>query len=79
MLIVVKAGRLKSHIHADYTDFYPTKRGWLNCLPQVALVNCQTSQKGVYKAADGKELPALVEDCEVTLIDRSKDSVIFKK
>jgi hypothetical protein len=45
----------------------------------VALVNCQTSQKGVYKADDGKEYPAMVEDCDVTIIDRSQQAVVFKK
>ena len=45
----------------------------------VALLDCQMRQKGVYKTDDGKEYPAQVEDCELTMIDRSKPAVIFKK
>ena len=45
----------------------------------VALLNCKTTQKGVYKTDDGKELPAQAEDCELTMIDRSKAAVIFRK
>ena len=45
----------------------------------VALVNCKMTQKGVYKTPDGKEYPADVEDCELTMIDRAKEAVIFKK
>lgn len=45
----------------------------------VALLNCKTTQKGTYKTADGKEYPADAEDCELTLIDRSKQAVVFKK
>jgi hypothetical protein len=45
----------------------------------VALVNCMTTQKGVYKSDEGKEYPAMVEDCDLTMIDRSKEAVICKK
>ncbi len=45
----------------------------------VALIDCKVLQKGVYKTEDGKEYPAMVEDCNLTLIDRSKQAVIFKK
>ncbi len=45
----------------------------------VALVDCRTLQKGVYITDDGREMPAEVEDCELTLIDRSLQAVIFKK
>ena len=40
---------------------------------------CLTTQKGVYKSDDGKEYAAMVEDCELTMIDRPKEAVIFKK
>jgi len=45
----------------------------------VALVDCRTLQKGVYITEDGREMPAEVEDCELTLINRSISAVIFKK
>jgi len=45
----------------------------------VALVNCKTVQKGVYKSDNGREYPAMVEDCDLTMIDRSKAAVVFKK
>ncbi|MCY7345333.1 MAG: hypothetical protein LH614_03860 [Pyrinomonadaceae bacterium] len=45
----------------------------------VALVDCRTLQKGVYTTNDGREMPAEVEDCELTLIDRSMPAVVFKK
>jgi hypothetical protein len=45
----------------------------------VALVDCKTLQKGAYKTSDGREFPAMVEDCELIMIDRSKPAVIFKK
>lgn len=45
----------------------------------VALVRCKTLQKGIYKGTDNKEYPAMVEDCELTLIDHTKKAVIFKK
>jgi hypothetical protein len=45
----------------------------------VALVQCKTLQKGVYKADDGREFPAMVEECDLTMIDRKKEAVIFKK
>jgi hypothetical protein len=45
----------------------------------VALLNCKVLQKGIYKSDDGKEYPAKVEDCELTMIDRSKTAVVFKK
>jgi hypothetical protein len=45
----------------------------------VALLDCQTTDKGVYQTEDGKEFPAEVEDCELTMIDRSKAAVVFKK
>lgn len=45
----------------------------------VALLNCQTVKKGVYKTNSGSEYPAEVEDCDLTLIDRSKPAVIYKK
>lgn len=45
----------------------------------VALLDCKTLQKGAYKTSDGRERPAMIEDCELTMIDRSKPAVIFKK
>ena len=45
----------------------------------VASVDCKTVQKGLYKSDDGREYPATVEDCNLTMIDRSKSAVIFKK
>lgn len=45
----------------------------------VAVVDCDTVEKGVYKTDDGREMPAEVEDCELTLIDRTKNKVILKK
>ena len=45
----------------------------------VALLHCKTTQKGVYKADDGKEYPAEAEDCELTMVDRSKAAVVYKK
>lgn len=45
----------------------------------VALLNCKTTQKGVYKTDDGKEYPAEAEDCELTMVDRSKSAVVYKK
>lgn len=45
----------------------------------VALLDCTTTDKGTYKTDDGKEYPAEVEDCELTMIDRSKAAVVFKK
>lgn len=45
----------------------------------VALMHCKTTQKGVYKTDDGKEYPAEAEDCELTVVDRSKAAVVFKK
>lgn len=45
----------------------------------VALVACKTSQRGVYKSDEGKEYPAMVEDCDLTLIDRTKMAVVYKK
>jgi len=45
----------------------------------VALLHCKTTQKGVYKTDDGKEFPAEAEDCELTMVDRSKAAVVYKK
>ena len=45
----------------------------------VALLHCKTTQKGVYKTDDGKEYPAEAEDCELTMIDRSKSAVVYRK
>lgn len=45
----------------------------------IALIACRKLQKGVYTTDDGREMPAEVEDCELTLIDRSKQTVVFKK
>ncbi|MDQ6787400.1 MAG: hypothetical protein M3033_11395 [Acidobacteriota bacterium] len=45
----------------------------------VALLDCQKLQKGVYKTDSGREYPAEVEDCNLTMVDRSKQAVIFKK
>ena len=45
----------------------------------VALMHCKTTQKGVYKTDDGKEFPAEAEDCELTMVDRSKAAVVFKR
>ena len=44
-----------------------------------AVVECRTQQKGVYKTEDGRELPATVEDCELTLIDRTTPAVVFRR
>lgn len=43
----------------------------------VAIVNCDSLQKGVYTSQDGKQYPAEVEDCELTLIDRAGQKVIL--
>ncbi|HEX7176331.1 MAG TPA: hypothetical protein VF240_13795 [Pyrinomonadaceae bacterium] len=45
----------------------------------VALMHCKTTQKGTYKTDDGKEFPAEAEDCELTMVDRSKAAVVYKK
>lgn len=45
----------------------------------VAIVSCDTVQKGVYTGQDGKQYPAEVEDCELTLIDRPAQKVILNK
>lgn len=45
----------------------------------VALLHCKTTRKGVYKTDDGKEFPAEAEDCELTMVDRAKAAVVFKK
>ena len=45
----------------------------------VALLDCRMVKKGVYKTADGREYPAETIDCELTMIDRAKPAVIFKK
>lgn len=45
----------------------------------VALLDCQTLKKGVYKTEDGSEHPAEVEDCELTMIDRTKPAVVLKR
>jgi hypothetical protein len=45
----------------------------------VAVVNCDALTKGVYKSEDGREFPAEVEDCELTMVDRSKQAVILKR
>lgn len=45
----------------------------------VALVDCDMLTKGVYKTTDGRDLPAKVEDCELTIIDRTREAVIFKR
>ena len=60
----------------ELQDNYATKPDEVGT---VALVNCQTKQKGVYQGSDGKESAAMVEDCELTLIDRSQQAVVFKK
>jgi hypothetical protein len=35
--------------------------------------------KGVYKTDDGRQYPAKTEDCELRIIDRSKQAVIPRK
>jgi hypothetical protein len=62
--------------YRELQDNYATKPEEVGT---VALVNCKTTQKGVYKSEDGQEHPAMVEDCGLTLIDRSKDAVVYKK
>jgi hypothetical protein len=62
--------------YREMQDNYATKPEEVGT---VALVNCKTAQKGVYKGDDGQEYPAMVEECELTLIDRPKDAVVFKK
>lgn len=61
--------------YREMKDNYATKPEEVGT---VALVNCQTVQKGTYTLGD-KETPAMVEDCDLTLIDRSKAAVIYKK
>ena len=62
--------------YREMSDNFATKP---NEVGTVALVSCQTSQKGLYKTDDGKEYPAMVEDCDVTMIDRSQQAVVYKK
>lgn len=45
----------------------------------VALFECWTEKKGVYTTNDGKEFPAETEDCDLTMIDRKKDAVVYKR
>jgi hypothetical protein len=45
----------------------------------IALVDCKMTDKGIYRTEDGREFPAEVEDCELTMIDRSKAAIVFKK
>src|SRR5215203_6743651 len=47
----------------------------------VVLRVCQRTQKGVYKTNENppRELPAFATDCDVTIVDRSIQAVIFKK
>lgn len=73
----VKAGTylMQPSYFREMKDFYATTPEEVGT---VALVSCQTVQKGVYRIGD-KETPAMVEDCDLTLIDRSKPAIIYRK
>lgn len=58
------------------TEVYAARPGEVGT---VALVDCHMVDKGVYKTDDGKEFPAEVKNCGLTMIDRSKGAVIFRK
>jgi hypothetical protein len=45
----------------------------------VVLLDCRMVQKGVYRTDDGQEFPATVEDCQLTMIDRSRAAVVYRK
>jgi hypothetical protein len=47
----------------------------------VALINCTKVQDGVYRSKEdpGTEVPAYKTTCEMNLIDRAKQAVVFKK
>jgi hypothetical protein len=47
----------------------------------VVIQDCVESRKGTYRTNENppRELPALSTDCDVTIIDRTQEAVIFKK
>lgn len=47
----------------------------------VVIQDCEESRKGTYRTKENppRELPAFSTDCDVTIVDRTQDAVIFKK
>ena len=47
----------------------------------VIIQDCEESRKGTYRTSENppRELPALSTDCDVTIVDRTQEAVIFKK
>ena len=65
-----------NYYYRELIEIYATKPDEVGT---VALLDCNETQKGFYKTAEGKEYPALVEDCGLTIIDHAKAAVIFRK
>jgi len=71
-----KGGKYELAAYQQLNEIYATKPDEVGT---VALLDCVKIEKGVYKTSDGKEYPATVEDCALTIIDRAKAAVVFKK
>ncbi len=47
----------------------------------VVIQDCAESRKGIYRTSENppRELPAFSTDCDVTIVDRAQDALIFKR
>jgi hypothetical protein len=71
---------------SDADQLHPVMANSIDEIATVVLVDnelyddgCSEVDKGLYETEDGKPLLGSVQVCEVTIIDRAKNAVIFKK